>query len=191
MTDFEPQPLLVLETPAQIKCFTDALRIRALRILRMRAATNQQIADELGEPHAKVLYHVRFLLDAGLIKLVEQRINGGNVEKYYRAVARVFELRPAQQDTETDIAVINSVVDTLRGDLITSATVYESVPVHIHQTRAWMPPDRAAAFNERLLALISEFFTDFDPPPNPAAVPTRFSAFIFRDAAHDPDDADL
>jgi DNA-binding transcriptional ArsR family regulator len=185
MSDFEPQPLLVLETTEQIKCFTDPLRIRVLRILRERAATNQQIADELGEPHAKVLYHVRFLLEVGLVKLVEQRITGGNVEKYYRAVARVFELRPAQQDTETDIALIHSLVDTLRDDLISSAVVHEAIPMHIHQSRAWLTPERAAVFHERLIALVSEYFSDHAPTGDPNAAPTRFSAFIFREADQD------
>lgn len=76
MSDFSPAPLMILETPEQIKAFTDPLRLRVLRILRERPATNQQVADELGEPHAKVLYHIRFLLEAGLIKLVDTQIKG-------------------------------------------------------------------------------------------------------------------
>ncbi len=183
MPDFDPQPMMVLQQPEQIKCFTDALRIRVLRILRERAATNQQIADELGEPHAKVLYHVRFLLDAGLVKLVEQRISGGNVEKYYRAVARVFELRPTQTDVETDVAVINSVMDTLRGDLISSATVYKEATVHLHQARGWLTPERAAAFNDRLTTLIEEYFDESKPTDahEPGALPMRFATFLFRE----------
>lgn len=181
MPDFDPQPVMILEEPEQIKCFTDALRIRVLRILRQRAATNQQIADELGEPHAKVLYHVRFLLEAGLVKLVEQRISGGNVEKYYRAVARVFELRPSQADIETDVAVINSLVDTLRGDMITSATVYKEAVVHLHQARGWLTPERAEEFNNKLITLIEEYFTQLDKPEHDDAIPMRFGAFLFRE----------
>jgi DNA-binding transcriptional ArsR family regulator len=183
MSDFVPQTMLVLERPEQIKCFTDALRIRVLRILRERAATNQQIADELGEPHAKVLYHVRFLLDAGLVTMVEQRITGGNVEKYYRAVARVFELRPVQADVETDVAVINSFLDTLRGDLISSATVYEEAVVHLHQSRGWLTPERATAFNDKLTALIAEYYGDPPPdtPHDPTALPMRLVTFSFRE----------
>jgi DNA-binding transcriptional ArsR family regulator len=182
MSEFEPQPMLVIETPEQIKCFTDALRIRVLRILRERAATNQQIADELGEPHAKVLYHVRFLLDAGLARLVEQRISGGNVEKYYRAVARVFDLRPAQPDTETDIALIHSLVDMLRSDMITSTILHPEQPIHIHQLKGWMTPARAAEFNERLLALAREYFSAHDRPTDAAAgdLLMRLGVFLFR-----------
>src|SRR5215472_2003094 len=94
MEPFEPVPLQVISDPQQLKAFTDPLRIRVVNFLKPRAATNQQIADALGEPQAKVLYHIRFLLDAGLIRLVDQQIRGGNVEKYYRALAHLFALRP-------------------------------------------------------------------------------------------------
>ena len=94
MDEFNPAPVMIIESPEQIKAFTDPLRVKVLRILAERAATNQQIADLLGQPHAKVLYHIRFLVDVGLIKLVDTQIKGGNVEKYYRALANIFDLRP-------------------------------------------------------------------------------------------------
>ena len=65
--NFTPAPVLIIESPEQIKAFTDALRIRVLGLLRERAATNQQIADTLGEAHSKVLYHIRYLCEVGLI----------------------------------------------------------------------------------------------------------------------------
>jgi DNA-binding transcriptional ArsR family regulator len=89
----EPAPFMAVEEPQQLKAFTDPLRTRLLVILGEKAATNQQLADEIGEAQAKVLYHLRILLDAGLIRLVDTQIKGGNVEKYYRAVARTFDLR--------------------------------------------------------------------------------------------------
>src|SRR5829696_5979233 len=97
MDTFLSEPFLVVDDPQQIKAFTDPLRVRVLVMLAERAATNQQVANLLGEPQAKVLYHLRFLLDAGLIRLVEQRVKGGNVEKYYRATARSYGLRPTPE----------------------------------------------------------------------------------------------
>jgi predicted transcriptional regulator len=76
----EPLAFQIVADPQQLKAFTDPLRVRVLNQLRERAATNQQIAVALGEPHAKVLYHVRFLQQVGLIRLVDQQIKGGNVE---------------------------------------------------------------------------------------------------------------
>jgi DNA-binding transcriptional ArsR family regulator len=179
MSDFSPAPLMILETPEQIKAFTDPLRLRVLRILRERPATNQQIADELGEPHAKVLYHIRFLLEAGLIKLIDTHIKGGNVEKYYRAVARIFDLRPAQQDTETDIALINSMVDTLRADLIASVVATPDFPAQMRFARSNLTPDRQAEFDSRLAALIAEYWPPGDVPEG-AEAPMQLAVFIFR-----------
>jgi DNA-binding transcriptional ArsR family regulator len=97
MNEFEPLATQLIDDPRQIKAFTDPLRVRVLVVLAERAATNQQVADALGEPQAKVLYHIRFLLDIGLLKLVDTRIKGGNVEKYYRAVARSFSIQPTPE----------------------------------------------------------------------------------------------
>jgi DNA-binding transcriptional ArsR family regulator len=179
MPDFSPAPLMILERPEQIKAFTDPLRLRVLQILREHPATNQQVADELDEPHAKVLYHIRFLLDAGLIKLVDTQVKGGNVEKYYRAVARVFDLRPAQTDPETDIALINSMIDTLRADLIESVAVYPEFTNKIHFTRANLTPDQQAEFDTRLAALLAEYSA---PAAAPEAdhIPLQVAVFIFR-----------
>src|SRR5690348_3113629 len=83
--------------PEQLKAFTDPLRLRVLEILKAREATNKQIADELGQPPARVLHHVRVLAELGLIRLVDTQVKGGNVEKYYRAVARGFTLHASPE----------------------------------------------------------------------------------------------
>lgn len=41
-----------------------------------------------------MLHHLRVLLRAELIRLVEERVRIGNVEKYSRATARVSGFRP-------------------------------------------------------------------------------------------------
>jgi DNA-binding transcriptional ArsR family regulator len=187
MTEFTPEPVMILEAPEQIKAFTDSLRIRVLRVLRERAATNQQIADELGEPHAKVLYHIRFLLDAGLIKLIDTQVKGGNVEKYYRSVAYIFDLRPSSSDPETDAALINSLVDTARYDMISSATVYPEIPVRIHTAKGTMTPARLAEFNERLLALVREYWEPDATPKHPDNARMQLVVFMYRDARDNTD----
>lgn len=68
---FEPVPFQIVSDPQRLKAFTDPLQIRILHILADPEAANQQLARSLGEPQGKVLHHVRFLLDADLIRLVE------------------------------------------------------------------------------------------------------------------------
>lgn len=188
MDEFVPAPVMVLEAPEQIKAFTDPLRVRVLRILAERAATNQQVADTLGEPHAKVLYHVRFLLDAGLIQLVDTQVKGGNVEKYYRALAYLFDLRPPGGDAEDDVSLVKPALDTLWHDMIASVKTYPEYTAHIQTRHKRMTPEKAAAFIDKLRALLAEYGWD-DPTPDddPDAVETRFAAFLYRDPGYTAD----
>jgi DNA-binding transcriptional ArsR family regulator len=189
MDEFIPAPVMVLESPEQIKAFTDPLRVRVLRILAERAATNQQIADLLDQPHAKVLYHVRFLVDAGLIQLVDTQIKGGNVEKYYRALAYIFDLRPPQGDAEGDLALIQPALDTLWHDMIASVKTFPEYTAHIQARRKRMTPEKATEFIAKLRDLLAEYGWD-DPMPDddPDAVETRFAAFLYRDPGYKTDD---
>jgi DNA-binding transcriptional ArsR family regulator len=189
MDEFIPVPIMTLEAPEQIKAFTDPLRVRVLRILCEKAATNQQVSDELNEPHAKVLYHIRFLLDTGLIQLVDTQVKGGNVEKYYRAIALMFYLRPPQGDVDADLALVQPALDMLRHDMTTSIKLFPEYTSHLQTRRKRMTPEKAAAFIERLRALLNEFGWD-DPRPDdePGAVETRFAAFLYRHPGNQPEE---
>ena len=154
---FEPVAFRIVDSPEQIKAFTDPLRSRVLSILTERAATNQQIAQALGEPHAKVLHHVRTLLDTGLIVLVETRIKGGNVEKYYRAVARMFGLRPSP---ELLPSVISGEIEALTHDLMASVAIWRERGERAtwETRRARLPRERLDEFQAKLRALIREYW---------------------------------
>lgn len=57
-------------------------------------ATVSQIAERLGVHPANLTRHVRTLVSAGLVVLVEKRETGRNIEKYYQASARSFDVAP-------------------------------------------------------------------------------------------------
>jgi DNA-binding transcriptional ArsR family regulator len=162
---FEPKPFQIVSNLRQLKAFTDPIRNRILHILADREATNQQLASMLDEPQAKVLHHVRFLLDAGLIVLVEQRVRGGNVEKFYRATARVFGFRPDPADVEEIAGPVSGAgLEAITQELIASLKVWPDQPLYWEGRRARMSPDRAAEFNRRLLSLLTEFWGDLEEP---------------------------
>ena len=85
----------ILDSPGSRKAFTETLRLRLRELRQGEATTKRRLADGMGEPQSKVPYHRRTLLDAESIGLTEQRVRGGSVEQYSRAVARRFGLRPA------------------------------------------------------------------------------------------------
>lgn len=177
----EPPPFQIVDKPEVLKAFTDPLRVRVLAILTKRAATNQQIADALGEPHAKVLYHIRFLLDAGLIQLVDQQIKGGNVEKYYRAVARMFGLRPGLDDQFDN----SGWLEAIRQEVAASVAHWPELPLRWETRRARLAPERLEEFDQRLQALIAEYWggPHSSAPEDPAAHQVVFAELIYRDPA--------
>ncbi len=177
MQSFEPAPNMRVEDPKQIKAFSDPLRVRLLVNLAEGEATNQQLADRLGEPQAKVLYHLRFLLDAGLIVLVDTRIKGGNVEKYYRAVARTYDIRPSP---ELLADIVSAELDTLARDVAASAALFPSGQRMLARVRK-MSPEQAELFFDQLIALADEFWP-LDAPDESGddTHSYAFAALVFR-----------
>lgn len=180
---FEPEPFRVVSDLRQLKAFTDPMRNRLLHILANQEATNQQLASILGEPQAKVLHHVRFLLDAGLIRLVEQRVRGGNVEKFYRATAHLYGFRPNPDDVETlSGPVSGAIFESVTQELVASLRLWPDQPLYWETRRARLSPARASEFDKRLLALIAEFWEGHDEPEieNPDAVLMAFATTMYR-----------
>ncbi|MFZ7102262.1 MAG: ArsR/SmtB family transcription factor [Peptococcaceae bacterium] len=83
---------LLLEDLEQIKSVADPLRVKVLQILIERQATVKQVADILGQSSAKMHYHVKELEKQKLIKLVATIEKGGILEKYYRAIAKCYQM---------------------------------------------------------------------------------------------------
>lgn len=86
------EDILLLEDLEQIKSVADPLRVKVLQILIGRQATVKQVADLLGQSSAKMHYHVKELEKQGLIKLVTTHEKGGILEKYYRAIAKSYQI---------------------------------------------------------------------------------------------------
>ncbi len=180
-TPFTPEPFIVITDQKQLKAFSDPLRSRILRILADREATNQQLAETIGEPQAKVLHHVRTLLDAGLIRLVEQRIRGGNVEKYYRATARLYGFRPGPG--EASIAPLaGAIFASYTQEISASATLWPEPGPSWEGRRARLSPERLAEFDAKLQALIAEYWGSPEAPleGDPDAPTTAFIAATYR-----------
>jgi DNA-binding transcriptional ArsR family regulator len=70
------------------KALTHPVRMRVLTLLNQKVASPSELAGELDEPLGNVSYHVRMLLDLGLIELVGTTPRRGAVEHHYRATER-------------------------------------------------------------------------------------------------------
>lgn len=179
-----PEPYFEVSQLGQLKAFTDPLRIRVLNVLSHKEATNQQVADSLGEPTAKVLYHVRFLLDAGLIRLVRTEIKGGNIEKYYRAIALAFVLCPARDGLpEFELGATNAVLEAVRHEAVASLARWPDQKSLVERRPGCLDPDRLGEFRQRLHALLDEYWREEDLSPSRAVTASQWRLLVayYRD----------
>lgn len=172
---FEPAARAVVTEPRRIRAFADPLRVRVLVVLAEREATNQQLADELDEPQAKVLYHLRYLQRERLVRVVRRRVRGPNVEKYYRAVARTFDLR-VPDDLRPE--VLSAELEILTRNVTESAWRHPTTPPRILIRRGLRSPEEANAFFERLVALVDEEWSADHGQADAAAGPDDATHYI-------------
>jgi len=107
----------------QLRLLADPIRHRVLKLLGIKEMSTSGLAAALGDQApGNLYYHVDRLRSAGLIRLVRTEPRRGTVEKFYRAVAKVFAVKPelvvtmaSDQATRDDVvaAARRVVEDTL------------------------------------------------------------------------------
>lgn len=79
--------------PEALKSLAIPERVKILELFDdLEPRTAKQIATELGENAARLHYHVKELVRAGLLEQVDTRIKGSIIEKYYQPVAKVIQV---------------------------------------------------------------------------------------------------
>jgi DNA-binding transcriptional ArsR family regulator len=81
-------PITGIDDPRYVKAMSHPLRVRILAMLEERQASPNQLAGWLDASLGTVAYHVRTLLQLGLIELVDETRVRGAVQHHYRAKAR-------------------------------------------------------------------------------------------------------
>jgi DNA-binding transcriptional ArsR family regulator len=69
-----------------MKALSHPLRVRMLTLLNQKVSSPSEIAEELDEPLGNVSYHMRFLADLKMVRLVRTEPRRGAVEHYYEAL---------------------------------------------------------------------------------------------------------
>lgn len=80
----------IVHTREQLKTISDPLRVQILILLIEKEYTGQQLSEVLEIPRSKVHYHLKALEKVDFIELIREEVKGGNVLKFYRAVALSF-----------------------------------------------------------------------------------------------------
>src|SRR5262245_430571 len=84
----------VLDDPDRVAALAHPLRVAILEELREPNSASS-VARAISETRQKTNYHVKALLDAGLLKSVGERRRGNFVEQLYQSVAPTFLVAPA------------------------------------------------------------------------------------------------
>lgn len=139
------------DTSARMKALGDPLRLTILDLVLERAMTVTELAQRFGRPKGSVAYHVKVLVDAGLLQIVRTQKVRAIEERYYGRVGRtiVFDHGPGDVPFLDDVV---AEVDLSRPDIdVTGGFTYR---------RARIPRDRAQEYIDRLFQITLEFIDE-------------------------------
>jgi DNA-binding transcriptional ArsR family regulator len=152
-------------TALEAKALAHPLRARILRLCLGQELTNKQLADRLGVQPGTVFYHVRLLLESGLLQPGEVRTGAsGALEKPYRSTGASWWLdNPlGSAAPEVQFAPISAFEDELREAGPESVAFSTRITLHLS-------PEEAAELDRRLLAVLDEYVeTDHERLDRPA-----------------------
>jgi DNA-binding transcriptional ArsR family regulator len=90
LPDYDLDEMVIVTAPEQLRALADPLRTTILDLLHERAATVTEIARAVDRHKSTVAYHVKLLLDAGLLRVVRTRRVRAIEERYYGRIARTL-----------------------------------------------------------------------------------------------------
>jgi DNA-binding transcriptional ArsR family regulator len=157
-----------LTTLDQVRTMADPLRVRILERLVREPMTVKMLGTDLSEPPAKVHYHVRELERVGVIRLVETREKGGVLEKYYRAVARTFQvMKDVLYNSKPDelSAIVDEYLQVVQRGMLAALAAYQehpdrNDPLTIITSTVWATAEEFRA----LLAKLNEVVESYETP---------------------------
>jgi len=161
--------VLYLEQIAQAETLLKPQRVEVLRQLaEPRSCT--EVARRLDQTQQRVYYHVRRLLDAGLVSQVSERRVRGIVEGVYQASARSYwlsprlvgrlGLRPARD--ELSLGYLLDLVEEVQADVAALPPAAEGeLPSLGVSGEIRVRPERRAEFLEDLTTTLRDLFTRY------------------------------
>jgi DNA-binding transcriptional ArsR family regulator len=157
--NFMPLRLQVLAEERQIRGYAHPARMALLKMLAKEQRTVSSVAQELGVHPANITHHFKLLEKTGLIRLVEKRDIGRNIEKYYRAAALSFAVHPQGKGLARKQALALSI---LRDDLtaaLDTVTGGKDGKVMALLAAARVRPEEVDCFIAKLENLVKSFKT--------------------------------
>jgi DNA-binding transcriptional ArsR family regulator len=155
--DITPTPTQMLSSSEQIRAYVNPTRMTILSMLAQEKQSVSGIARQLNVHPANLTHHFKLLEKTGLIKLVEKRETGKNLEKLYRAVAYQFTIDAGDKTTNKRLLALAILRDNLSTALVTLNNQAEDRDVLGVLKTVRLSPKNIVKFEQKLLALADEF----------------------------------
>lgn len=157
MSNYDPAPTLALTTEDQVRAYVNPTRLTILAFLAEEQQSVSMVARRLGVHPANLTHHFKILEKAALIRLVEKRETGKNLEKFYRAVAYHFTVELDQQAADPRLTALAILRDNLDAALRYLRAEPADQPVLGLLKTVRIPEEALDAFQRRLVTLADEF----------------------------------
>lgn len=176
INDFKPGQLYTLTNSDQIKAYVHPTRIILLRLMAKEKRTISGIARENGVHPANITHHFKILEKAGLIRLVEKRDTGKNLEKYYRAIAYNFVVKPEAINDGKEANKKALALSILKDSLsVAVKTVQDGDTVLALLGTVRLKPEDVL----RLIARLNEVFSEFKGCDSAEGIPYNINLSIY------------
>jgi len=153
--DYDLADTLELTSADQVKAIGNRLRTTVLGLLHERAATVTEIATAVGRPKSTVAFHVNVLHEAGLVRVVRTRRVRAIEERYFGRTARMFYVGVGSAPRRPDSPPLDfNDFDVAAAE---SQEAYRAHELWSFIRHARIPPERAAEFWTKALAVVHEF----------------------------------
>lgn len=97
--------IMVLRDLEEIKAISHPYRLEILEAFDGEPLSAKQLSEILGEPHAKINYHIKNLVSVGILELVEEKVKSGIIEKYYLPKAKMIVIDKSILSSNNDSLV--------------------------------------------------------------------------------------
>jgi DNA-binding transcriptional ArsR family regulator len=152
--EYELADQVVVTAPRQLRALADPLRATIMDLLLERAATVSELAAAVERPKSTVAHHVNVLVEAGILRVVRTRRVRAVDERYYGRTARVFYVGVVERPGEDPTTVHANALAVAAAE---SMPAHEADDLRTIMRHVRVPPESAADFWERVLALSRDF----------------------------------
>ncbi|MEV4241880.1 helix-turn-helix domain-containing protein [Streptosporangium canum] len=160
--------VLYLEEIEQAEALLKPQRIEVLRQLA-EPRTCTEVAARLGQTPQRVYYHVKRLVEAGLVEQVSERKVRGIHEGIYRAGARSYWLSPRlvgriglrKAQDELSLGYLLDLMEEVQSDIAALDRTAPELPSVGVSGEIRVPPERRQEFLDDLQTVLQDLFTRY------------------------------